>query len=192
MGGGLQTLQHVAERMPASVNKLKTPKHQKCLSVELEASFFLRKIVFFTGQTKKHWPSRDFARKRGQEALKLALGQWLLGSWSFTCLFCTFFPQVLYSHLLIPRSNVTFFYNIWAFHEFRCWSAELKRKSSCTVSGPLEILCFCHVFVTEWQKTMIVSIIVTYCYHYIIITISHYCYHHIYDKNVFCYTCEEK
>lgn len=30
---------------------------------------------------------------------------------------------------------------------------------------------------------MMVSIIVTYCYHYIIITISHYCY--IYDKNVF-------
>lgn len=45
---------------------------------------------------------------------------------------------------------------------------------------------------TEWQETMIVSIIVTYCYHHIIITISHYCYHHIYDKNVFCYTCEEK
>lgn len=38
---------------------------------------------------------------------------------------------------------------------------------------------------------MLISIIVTYCYH-IIVTISQYCYY-IYDKknNVFCYTCEE-
>lgn len=38
---------------------------------------------------------------------------------------------------------------------------------------------------------MLISIIVTYCYH-IIVTISQYCYY-IYDKNnVFCYTCEEE
>lgn len=42
---------------------------------------------------------------------------------------------------------------------------------------------------TELQKTMIVSVIVTYCYHHITITIFHY--YHIYDKDVFCYTCEE-
>lgn len=53
------------------------------------------------------------------------------------------------------------------------------------------MLFFFPGFLIEWQKTMLISIIVTYCYH-IIVTISQYCYY-IYDKNnVFCYTCEEE